>query len=71
MYWNVPIDSEVSITGHMPKSVVQLVNIYEVYHIIGRSKLNEKLPAMTTYEVLLDVSISSIYKKKQQISNFN
>jgi hypothetical protein len=44
------------------KSVVQLVNIYEVYHIIGRSKLNEKLPAMTTYEVLLDVSISSIYK---------
>ena len=63
MYWNAPLDSEVSITGHMLKSVVQLVNIYEVYHIIGRSKLNEKLPVMTTYEVLWDVSISSIYKK--------
>ena len=63
MYWNVPIDFEVSKIGHMPKTVVQLLNIYKVFHIIVRPKMNEKFPAITTYEVLLDVSISPKYKK--------
>jgi len=41
-----------------PKADVRLVNIRStVLHLIGRSRMNERLPDMTTTEMLLDVSV--------------
>jgi hypothetical protein len=50
---NLPIKTE-----HMLRVVVQLVNIFTVLHMIGQSKKNERLLDVTSYGMLLDISVS-------------
>jgi hypothetical protein len=38
--------------------VVILVNILTALHLAGRSKVNERLPNMTLYDILLGLSVS-------------
>jgi len=42
---------------HMLRAVVRLVNIFNCLHMIGWSKMNERLPYITLNRLLFDVSV--------------